>query len=105
MNPEIEQLTTAIKQATDYQINKTILREKIQTDLHFTYAGGLFKATPELISFIHAWNDVMYIEDTYGNPIEIVDSADFIKLAKQHYHQVMNDWHQEHAQLRKLRKI
>ena len=34
---ELDQLVTQIKQSTDYQINKRILREKMQTDLHFAY--------------------------------------------------------------------
>jgi hypothetical protein len=32
----MEPLLTQIKLATDYQVNKRILREKIQTDLHRT---------------------------------------------------------------------
>jgi len=113
---ELEQLTTEIRRATDYQVNRTLLREKMQTDLHFAYAGGLFKATPELISFIHAWRSTdeiwhwgggedMYLEDTYSNPIHIADCAEFYRTACEHYQQIMNDWHQQHAELRKLRKI
>jgi len=46
---ELEKLTAEIKRATDYQINKKILREKIQTDLHLAHHSGLFKITPDLI--------------------------------------------------------
>jgi len=116
MSQELENLVTQIKQSTDYQINKTILKEKIQTDLHFTYGGGLFKATPELIAFVHAWRGTselwawdggkdMYMEDTYGNPIYIDDCAEFYKTACQHYQRVMNEWHQQHAELKRVRKI
>lgn len=116
MSQELDQLVTQIKQATDYQINKQILREKIQTDLHFTYSGGLFKATLELISFVHAWRsadevwswgggDDMYMEDTYGNPIHIKDCAEFYRTACQHYQRVMNEWHQQQAELKRVRKV
>ena len=102
---ELETLTDEIKQATDYQVNKRILREKIQTDLHFTHNGGLFKVTPELLAFVSTWSaDELCIEDTYHNPIQIARN-EFLIQAQQHYQQVMNTWHQQHAELRKMRKV
>ena len=87
---ELKELTIEIKKATNYQINKRILREKIQTNLHFPYNGGLFKVTLELLAFVLTWpNDVLYIEDTYQNPIEI-DKQEFLAIAQQHYQTVMN---------------
>jgi hypothetical protein len=112
---DLEQLKTQIRVSTDYQINKKILQEKIQTDLHFAYNGGLFKATPELITFVHAWSgtkeiwpwapDEMFLEDTYGNPIHINNRQEFYKQACENYQQVMNRWHQEHAELKQIRRI
>lgn len=102
---ELEKLTAEIRQATDYQINKRILREKIQTDLHLPYNGGLFKITPELLAFMQGWPiDDMYFEDVYGNPIQ-VDRQVFLIQAQQHYQQVMNRWHQQHGELKKIRKV
>jgi hypothetical protein len=102
---KLEQLTEEIKLATDYQINKRILREKIQTDLHLPYRGGLFKITPELLAFMQGWPiDDMYLEDVYGNPIE-VDRHVFLVQAQQHYQIVMNRWHQQHGELKKIRKV
>ena len=102
---ELESLTYQIRQATDYQVNRRILREKIQTDLHFPLNGGLFKATQELIAFVTAWPDpVLYVEDTYQNPIEVA-REEFLTLACECYQKAMNRWHQENAELRKLRKI
>lgn len=102
---ELEKLTTEIRRATDYQVNKTILKEKIQTDLHFTHNGGLFKVTPELLAFVSTWPvDELYLEDTYQNPIEI-DRQLFLVTAQQHYQQVMNRWHQQHAELKQIRKV
>ena len=102
---ELENLKTEIKKATDYQVNKRILREKIQTDLHFAHAGGLFKVTPDMLAFVQSWPiNELYLEDTYQNPIA-VDKQVFLVQAQQHYHKVMNRWHQEHAELKQLRKI
>jgi hypothetical protein len=102
---ELEQLTTEIRRATDYQVNKRILREKIQTDLHVPHNGGLFKVTTDLISFLSTWTeDQIYLEDTYQNPIE-VNRTELLRLCQEHYQTVMNRWHQQHAELRRLRKI
>jgi hypothetical protein len=103
----INELVAEIKQATDYQINKKILREKIQTDLHVAYNGGLFKVTPEIIMFanLQTLNEHFYLEDVYGNPIHIVRPKEFTELCSEHFQRVMNTWHQQHAELKQLRKI
>jgi hypothetical protein len=101
----VNDIVAEIKLATDFQINKKILREKIQTDLHITHNGGLFKITPELLAFVHAWPvDELYLEDAYENPVQINRQV-FLVTAQQHYQTVMNRWHQAHAELKKIRKI
>ena len=101
----LENLVNQTKLATDYANNKIVLREKIQNDLHFTYNSGLFKVTPELLAFVATWpTDTLYLEDTYQNPIEIERQV-FLAQIQQHYQKSMNRWHQEHAELRKLRKV
>ena len=93
-----------MRQATDFQINKTILREKIQTDLHMPHAGGLFKITPELIAFVKTWPiDELYLEDIHGNPIKL-DRQTFLVQAQQHYQTVMNTWHNEFEKSKRIRK-
>jgi hypothetical protein len=102
---DINQLLNEIRLATDFQINKKLLREKISTDLHITHNGGMFKLTPELFAFVKAWNsNELYLEDCYQNPIK-VDKESFLTVAEQHYHQVMNRWHNEYEKLKTIRKI
>jgi hypothetical protein len=102
---DINDIIDQIKQSTDYQTNKRILREKILTDLHVPYNGGMFKVDMSLLSFLATWDqDTLYLEDTYQNPIEI-KRQEFLTLCRQHYQQVMNTWHQQHATLRQIRKI
>jgi len=102
---EVEQLVNQIKQSTDFQKNKLILREKVQTDLHLTHNGGMFKITPELIGFVKTWPvDELYLEDIYLNPIQI-DRQVFLVQAQQHYQTVMNQWHNDYEELKKIRKI
>jgi hypothetical protein len=101
----IQPIVDQIKKSTDYQVNKTILREKIQTDLHFAHNGGLFKITPELLAFVATWPvPELFLEDAYQNPIE-VDKQVFLVTAQQHYQKVMNSWHQQHAELKQIRKV
>ncbi len=101
----IDSLIKEIRQSTDFQINKKILREKIITDLHMAHNGGMFKVTPELLAFVKTWPvDELYLEDSYQNPIKI-DRQVFLVTAQQHYQQVMNRWHNEYEKLKQSRKI
>jgi len=105
MNSDMENIVEQVRLSTDYQINKRILKEKIKTDLHMTYNNGMFFIDPVLLSFAATWPDeVLYIEDIYENPIE-VKRDDFLYHARMHYQTAMNTWHQQHAELRRIRKI
>jgi len=102
---DLENIVKKIRLATDYQINKRILREKIQTDLHVPYNGGLFKVTMDLIAFLNAWtNDELFLEDTYQNPIKI-NRLEFLTKCQEHYQMVMNTWHIQHEEIRRARKV
>lgn len=102
---ELYQLVEEIRLATDFQINKRILREKIQTDLHMVHNGGMFKITPELLAFVQTWPvEELYMEDIYENPIQINRQV-FLVTAQQHYQTVMNRWHHEYEDIKKIRKI
>lgn len=102
---DIKEILNEVKLATDFQINKKILKEKIQTDLHMTHNGGMFKITPELLAFVQTWPvDEIYLEDVYENPIQISKQI-FLVTAQQHYQCVMNTWHQQYDELKKIRKI
>ena len=105
MSESINDLVKSVRLATDYQKNKRILKEKITTDLHLPYNNGLFKITPELLAFVATWpSETLYLEDTYENPIEI-NQEEFLKLARQHYQAVMNTWHQQHEELKRIRRV
>ena len=102
---DLPKIVEQVRLATDFNVNKQILREKIQTDLHFAHNGGMFKVTPELLAFVQSWPiDQLFLEDVYQNPIEI-DKQVFLVTAQQHYYRVMNSWHEQYEQLRKIRKV
>ena len=105
MSESINDLVKSVRLATDYQKNKRILKEKIITDLHMPYSNGLFKISPELLAFVATWpDDVLYIEDVYENPIKL-NRNEFLNLARQHYQTAMNEWHQQHEELKRIRRV
>lgn len=101
----IENILEQVKFATDWQTNKRLLHERVQTDLHLPYNGGLFKITPDIIAFLNSWDsEKIYLTDVYENPVEVI-RTEFLILAKDHYQRVMNQWHIEYNELRSIRKI
>jgi 4'-phosphopantetheinyl transferase EntD len=101
----VHDLIGQIKQSTDYQKNRQLLREQMHNDLLFTHRNGLFKATPELIAFLSAWDqDTVFIEDQYSNPVEC-DRLALLEECKQRHQRVINRWHVLHEQLQTVRKI
>lgn len=105
MTASITEIVDEIRQSTDFQINRRLLKEKIMADLHLPYNNGLFKISPELIAFVSCWpSDDLFLEDTYQNPIP-VRKTEFLDLALQHYHTQMNLWHTQHEQIKRIRKI
>lgn len=102
---ELKTLARLVKQSTDYQKNRQKLHEQIKTDLVMTHAESLFEVTPELIAFLHAWDeDEVFVEDQFGNPV-LCNRQQFLKECKQHYHRVLNRWHALHEELKHARKI
>jgi hypothetical protein len=102
---DINPIIDRVRQATDYQINRRILREKILTELHLIYNGGMFLVTCDLMSFLATWPDpILFLEDIYQNPIE-VNRDELLIQCRQRYRAVMNSWHQQHAELRSIRKV
>ena len=94
-----------IKKATDYQINKKILKEKVLSDLHITHNEGLFLITIELLSYLSiSTDDELILEDTYGNPIK-VDRIKLLEDARQLYKSTTEMWLTEHGKLRSIRTI
>ena len=81
------------------------LRERVEAQLAVAHNGGLFKATPELISFLDCWadSDIIYLEDLYHNPIECNRLA-LLKQLKEAYCFAMNAWHVDFENSKKLRR-
>jgi hypothetical protein len=79
------------------------LKEKYQAKLTFGWNGGMFKATPEMITFLSLYSDKkIVILDLYETPIE-VNANELCELMKSRLQEQMNAWLIEHNELNKNR--
>lgn len=103
---DIQPLKDLAERRFDHAAYRLRLREQIQTRLIVTHAGGMFKATPELISFVSLWdprNPDLYLEDIHGNPVKC--NREVLKRdLEEAYQYAMNSWHQEFENSKKIRK-
>ena len=83
---------------------KRALKEKYQAKLIFAYAGGMWRAGPELLTLLNVCPDreSAVILDLYENPVRInVDELEM--AAAQRWQEQMNAWLVEHEENSKKR--
>jgi len=79
------------------------LKERIESQLAVAHNGGLFKATPELMAFLHCWNsDDLFLADQYSNPVWC-DRLKLLAQLKEAYQYAMNAWHIDFEKSKKIR--
>ena len=98
---------------SNYRLSLFNLKEniKLKVDSMLVYAinGGLFKSSPELISFVKLIIDsgrssAVFI-DINGNPTEIVELQQFYVNRVDRYLQASNYYHVEYTKLRAARSV
>ena len=88
-----------------HEIYRKNLRERTENQLSVAHNGGLFKSSPELISFVSCWvDDVIFLEDSYKNPIKC-DRVKLLSQLKEAYQFAMNAWHIEFEKSKSIRKL
>ena len=87
----------------DHAAARRVLKEKYEAKMIFAHAGGMFKSTPEMITFLSLYTgDEIVLLDLYDNPIKV--NADHLKDEMQQiWHEQMNAWLIEHAELSRQR--
>ena len=114
-NPDLkaaldERLAEALKSA-NYRITLANQKEnaklKYQNDLIYSTNGGLFVASPELISFVtcllSSGKDSAVLIDSKGNPIEIPNLTVFLEEITSRYYEATNEYLVEFKALQKSR--
>ena len=98
-----DQLISHSRARFEHATARRVLREKYQAKLTFAHAGGLFQATPEMITFLSMWgNDHIVVKDLYDNPVA-VHAVELCNIMKSHHQEQMNAWLTEHNQLSQQR--
>lgn len=97
------------KAAFNFQASKRALQDRIEQRLVITYQykdnSGMFKASPELMSFLSLWDDKeLVVRDMYDTPI-LVDKEELLFNLKMAYRAATNAWYLEYHELKKIRKV
>ena len=95
-----------VKQARsrfDHAAANRVLKEKYEARMIFAHAGGMFKSTPETITFLSLYNneDIVLL-DLYDNPVK-VNATDLKDEMQKRWYEQMNAWLAEWSDLRKQR--
>lgn len=87
----------------DHNAAKQLLKEKYQAKLIIANQGGMWKVTPELITFVDsAGSQELILLDSYENPIK-VNRPELLKTIVDHYNTVMEQWYNDFEDLKKNR--
>lgn len=80
----------------DHHSARRLLKEKYQAKMLFAYAGGMWRAGPDLIVLLTSCDeDSVIIVDLYENPVK-VNPRELLTLARQRWQEQMNAWLVEH---------
>lgn len=97
---------TDIRRRFDHEAAKQTLKEKYEAKMLFAAFGGMWKASPELLSFLNIFDPVetptIVLKDEYGNPCK-VDVAELFEKVTQRWSEQMNAWLLEYNDLQKER--
>jgi hypothetical protein len=87
----------------EHAVARRILQEKYQAKLTFGWNGGMFTATPEMITFLSLYGDQrLVVKDLYDNPVE-VNAQELCELMKGRHQEQMNAWLVEYEEINKNR--
>jgi hypothetical protein len=88
-------LISEAKARFNHNSAKAQLKDKYEGKFIVAEQGGLWKATPELISFLNSMNDnFIILIDNFNNPVQ-VNREQLLSVIKDTYQKVMLDWYKE----------
>ena len=92
-------------------LNNQLHKAKVKAEgmLMFAEAGGKFTINPQLICFLDYLVRCGYTQasvlDDNKSPVQILDTADFLKKITTRYFEVTNDYLQESQSIKKSRSV
>ena len=100
---DTEQLIAYGRARFEHAAARRLLQEKYQAKLTFAYAGGMWRAGPELLTVLAVCvDDSSVILDLYGTPVK-VSVKELRDISQQRWQEQMTAWLVEHDQLCKNR--
>jgi hypothetical protein len=100
---DTKQLITEAKARFNHNSAKAYLKDKYESKLSIADQGGLWTASPALISFLTiSKEDQLVLLDMYSNPVK-VKRIDLLTKIENTYYYVMEQWHSEWTALEKNR--
>ena len=100
---DINKLLSETKAKFNHNLAKSYLKEKYQNSLIFADQGGLWKASPELLSHLTTSNtEMIVLLDSYGNPVK-VNRDSLLQKANTIYIDATEEYYNEWVTLRKQR--
>ena len=98
-----DQLVSHSRARFEHAAARRLLKEKYQAKMVFGHNGGMFRATPEMITFLSLYsNESIVVQDLYENPIEI-NAKEVCELMKARHQEQMNAWLVEYQEVNKNR--
>lgn len=92
-----------IRARFDHEAARKTLREKYQAKMVFGWNGGMFRASPEMITFLSLYDDQqIVIQDLYDNPVE-VNARALGDHMQERWQEQMNAWLIEWQELNRQR--
>jgi hypothetical protein len=101
---DTNELVTQARSRFDHAAARRVLKEKYQAKMLFAYAGGMWRAGPELHTMIFTCGCMgnIVLLDLYETPVR-VDSTELMKLSQERWNEQMNAWLIEHEELSQQR--
>ena len=110
MNKKLEQAFDIANYMTTLASQKQIIKEEFYQNLLYYYNGGVFKVTPELISFVKTLMDfgkdlAPVLVDSNDIPINVENIKEFLDNILSTYYSAINEYYTKYEQIRKSRSV
>lgn len=100
---DTDQIISKSRARFEHAVAKQVLKEKYQGKLTFAYEGGLWRASPEMITFLSLYGEeTIVVLDLYETPVK-VHAGNLCQAMKQRWQEQMNAWLAEYTELAKNR--
>ena len=88
----------------DHVAARRVLKEKYEAKMLFAYAGGMWRAGPELHNMIFTCGRMgeVVLPDLYETPVKI-DTKELMAMSQERWNEQMNAWLAEYQEISKKR--